>query len=196
MNFSDYINDHIKVVSESEIHLSSKVKESIDMILGAFQSQNKILICGNGGSAADSQHFAAEFLNTLNKNSQRPGLPAIALTTNTSAITAWANDFSFDDIFARQIDALGRKDDILIVLSTSGTSKNVLEGIIQAKAKGMKIIALTGVNGISGNNVDIDLKVSSSNTQYIQEMHIVIYHYISFMIEKYICNQDPKESTS
>ena len=160
MNFSDYINDHIKVVSESEIHLSSKVKESIDMILGAFQSQNKILICGNGGSAADSQHFAAEFLNTLNKNSQRPGLPAIALTTNTSAITAWANDFSFDDIFARQIDALGRKDDILIVLSTSGTSKNVLEGIIQAKAKGMKIIALTGVNGISGN-ITFELTIHS-----------------------------------
>jgi D-sedoheptulose 7-phosphate isomerase len=184
MIFDDYLNEHLRVVSEFKAEFSFKINQAIDLIDLAFRNSNKVLICGNGGSAADSQHFAAEFLNTINKNSTRRGLPAIALTTNSSAITARANDQSFEDIFSRQIDALGINGDILIVITTSGTSKNIIEAIKQAKSKDMKVIALTGINGIEGLNVDMDLRVPSNNTQHIQEAHVMIYHYICLAVEK------------
>ena len=184
MIFDQYVNEHMRVMSGFTAEFSLKINQAIDLINLTFRNSNKVLICGNGGSAADSQHFAAEFLNTINKNSKRRGLPAIALTTNSSAITARANDQSFEDIFARQIDALGNTGDILIAITTSGTSKNVIEAIKQAKSKDMKVIALTGINGIKRLNVDMELRVPSNNTQHIQEAHVMIYHYICLAVEK------------
>jgi len=185
MDFYSYVDEHIKTISNLSQNIHLNINKSIEIIIEGLNNSKKILICGNGGSAADSQHIAAEFLNTVDKKSLRDGLPAISLSSNVPAITARANDFSFDDIFARQIDALGLKDDILIVISTSGTSTNILEAIKKAKSKELKVIAFTGIEGIKSTTVDLELRAPSRNTQHIQETHIVFYHYICLKVEEY-----------
>ena len=162
---------------EEEILLAASI------IADSFQNGNKVLICGNGGSAADSQHFAAEFVSSFAKGLGRGALPAIALTTDTSIITAFSNDYGFEGVFSRQIEALGRPGDILVTLSTSGNSKNCISAISQAKKNEMRTLSLTGKSGLIREISDFSISVPSLNTQLIQHCHIVIYHLLVDIVE-------------
>ncbi len=155
-----------------------------DLMANAFKSGNKLLLCGNGGSAADCQHVAAEFVGRLTKEYVRPGLPAIALTTDTSFLTAHANDCEFDSVFERQVQALGRPGDVLIGISTSGNSVNVIRAIAAARAAEMRVIGLTGSGGQLMSLTDICITVPSSNTQSIQEAHLAIEHVLCELVER------------
>ena len=165
----------IKELSPRIITLSERIKN-------CFKSDKKLLICGNGGSASDAQHFSSELTGYFEK--RRNGLPALALTTDTSAITAIGNDFGFDNIFSRQVQAIGCKDDIILVISTSGNSQNILEAIKAARRKSMFVASLTGHEGGKVKNlVDLSLNVNLNKTSRIQEMHILIIHLLSELIE-------------
>ena len=160
--------------------IQPSVEKAINILTTAFKAGNKILICGNGGSAADSQHFAAEF--TGRYEMERTPLPAIALTTDTSALTAIGNDYSFDVIFSKQVEALGSSGDILLGISTSGNSSNVIKAIEVAHNKGMKIITLTGKDGgkIAKllKDTDVNVCVPVNRTARIQEVHLLVLHTI------------------
>ncbi len=169
-------------VKEETAKLSGEIEKSANMIINAFKKGKKLLICGNGGSAADSQHFAAEMVGRYKKD--RRGLPAIALTTDTSIITSVGNDYGFEQVFEKQVEALGEKGDVLFAISTSGNSPNVLKAMEKAKSKGMSIIGLTGnAGGKMKNGCDINLIVPSANTPRIQESHITIIHIICELVE-------------
>ena len=152
-------------------------------IAKAFESGRKILICGNGGSAADSQHFAAEFVNIFSKEISRRALPAMALSTDTSIITAIANDSSYDQVFARQVEAYAEPGDVVIAFTTSGSSQNCINAVVSARAKGAKTIAFTCVNADISKLVEISVEVPSTDTQHIQECHIIAYHIIAELVE-------------
>lgn len=160
-----------------------QIFSSLQLIINIFKKGRKVMICGNGGSAADSQHMAGEFICMLNKAFDRPGLPAIALTTDTSVLTAYANDISFERVFERQVQALGKSGDILIAISTSGNSSNIINAVKAAKASKIATIALTGKKGRLRKMVDIAIQVPSDNTQYIQESHITIEHILCELVE-------------
>jgi D-sedoheptulose 7-phosphate isomerase len=145
----------------------------------------KIMLCGNGGSAADSQHIAAEFTNRLRASVDRPGIPALALTTDTSYLTARGNDYGFDDVYERLIDSLGQAGDALIALSTSGTSPNVVRAATKARTKQILTIGLLGgTGGDLARIVDVPLIVPSDSVQYIQESHIAIGHILCELVEE------------
>jgi D-sedoheptulose 7-phosphate isomerase len=161
---------------------SGKIVSAAETITNALKSGKKILVFGNGGSAADSQHIAAELVGRFVK--ERRALAAIALTTDTSTLTALSNDYSFDFIFSRQIDALGQSGDVALGLSTSGNSKNVIEALKRAKALGLKTISLTGNDGGQiARLTEISIVVPSKVTARIQESHMCIYHAICEMVE-------------
>lgn len=160
-----------------------QIFSSLQLIINTFKKGRKVMICGNGGSAADSQHMAGEFICMLNKAFDRPGLPAIALTTDTSVLTAYANDISFERVFERQVQALGKSGDILIAISTSGNSSNIINAVKAAKVSKIATIALTGKKGRLRKMVDIAIQVPSDNTQYIQESHITIVHILCELVE-------------
>lgn len=158
---------------------------------GAIMSQSlldegRIFSCGNGGSAADSQHFAAELINRFEM--ERPGLPAIALTTDSSTLTSIANDYSYDDIFAKQITALGRDNDVLLAISTSGNSENVNRAIDAAHERAVKVVALSGRDGgrMAGllTDNDVEIRVPAERTARIQEVHIVVLHCLCDLIDR------------
>ena len=162
--------------------LISNIEKSVLLIKECLENGGKILLCGTGGSAADSQHIAAELIGRFSFN--RKALAAIAFTTDTSALTAIGNDFSFDEIFSRQVEGLGKKDDILIGFSTSGKSKNVLKAVQVAKELQLKTIAFLGEHGRDiGNIADIALNIPSSETPNIQEGHIATGHIICSCLE-------------
>ena len=155
------------------------------MIAASMLDGGKLMFCGNGGSAGDSQHLAAEFVATLDHTKPRPGLPALALTTDTSFLTAYSNDFGFEGIFARQIEALGQPGDVLIGLSTSGNSKNVIAAAEVAKEKQIIFIAMTGEGGGQmAELADLLIAVPSTITMHIQECHIALGHAITARIEQ------------
>lgn len=182
------IQTHLQESSEVKMLTIQKCTDSIlttvQQITNTFNSGRKVLICGNGGSAADSQHMAAEFVCMLNKTFNRPGLPAIALTTDTSILTAYANDVDFNKVFERQVQALGQPGDLLIGVSTSGNSTNVILALKRAKLSKIHTIALVGHDGKLGKMADITISVPSTNTQYIQETHISIEHIICGLVEE------------
>ncbi|PCI08364.1 MAG: phosphoheptose isomerase [Gammaproteobacteria bacterium] len=156
--------------------------QAVDMITASLEQKGKILFFGNGGSAADAQHIAAEFIGRFMK--ERKALAAIALTTDSSVLTCLGNDYSYEIIFSRQIEALGNEQDIAFGLSTSGNSKNVIKGIQQAKQQGMKTIVMTGCGGGELKGMaDINLDVPSNSTARIQEAHMCIYHTICELVE-------------
>ena len=160
------------------IHFTKKIIHTLD-------NKNKILICGNGGSAADSQHFSSELIGRFEKD--RNPLGAISLSSDISAITSISNDLSFDDIFSRQIEGLGRKGDLLIVISTSGNSKNILKAIDSAKNKKIESLGLLGKSGGEAiKNLDLSILIKSQRTCRIQEMHGIIIHIICGLIEKFV----------
>ena len=190
--------NHLKKSAELKLNT---MEECIQAIMAAAEtlaftvkSGNKILLCGNGGSAADCQHTAAELVSLMEKSFPRSPLPAIALTTDTSFITAFANDFGFDGVFERQVMALGRQGDVLIGISTSGNSTNILRAIQSANKLGLKTIGLTGAGGQMQSLVTTCIRVPSLNTQYIQETHLAIEHILCDLIECILFNKADKHS--
>ena len=180
-----------KALSESA-ELKQKIAESMsadilviaDIISSAIKKGNKVMFCGNGGSAADSQHLAAELVVRLTAESDRKALPGIALTTDTSILTAASNDFGYEHVFSRQIEANGNKGDILIAFSTSGNSANVIKAIEAARKSGISTVGMLGGNGGKlGPLVDHALIVPSNDTQRIQEAHITIGHILIQLVE-------------
>ena len=162
--------------------LIASIQEACDLIIDAYRKQKKVLLCGNGGSAADAQHIAAELSGRFYYD--RPPLAAEAVHVNTSFVTAVANDYSYNEVFARYIQAMGQEGDILIAISTSGNSANILKAIDRAKKSGMKVISLTGETGGEMRSVsDVLLNVPSVDTPRIQESHILIGHIICEIVE-------------
>lgn len=155
-----------------------------DMIVHTFRAGGKVLLCGNGGSAADCQHMAAEFVSRLTKDFDRPGLPAIALTTDTSFLTAYANDCGYEGVFERQVRALGKPGDVVVGITTSGNSPNVLRAIEAAHEMAISTIVLTGSGGRAGGMASLEIAVPSTDTQHIQESHLAIEHLICMLVEQ------------
>jgi len=185
---------HLLASAEVKRRIAETCLEEIvaaaEMIAQALRAGGKVMLCGNGGSAADCQHIAAEFMNVLHQDFQRPALAAIALTTDTSFLTANANDFGFEHIFERQVEALGRGGDVLIGISTSGNSRNVVRAVRLCRERGIKTIGLLGGNGGQLRHmVDLAIIVPSTNTQHIQEGHIAIGHILCALVEKALINE-------
>lgn len=177
-----FLNESVDIVSSLAKETPPEIEQIAQAIIASLKKGGKVLIFGNGGSAADSQHFAAELVGRFQK--ERQALAAIALTTNSSIITALANDYDFDTIFKRQIEALGKKGDVAIGISTSGQAKNVIKGLQEARKIGLFTVALTGIRGSNLKSLsDITLQVKSDNTPHIQEAHILIIHTICKLVE-------------
>jgi D-sedoheptulose 7-phosphate isomerase len=163
--------------------LTTKIVKASDLILEAYENGGKVIIFGNGGSAADAQHMASELTGRFMM--ERVALPAIALTTDTSTLTAISNDYGFENVFSRQVEALSKQHDIVIAISTSGRSENILTAIDAAKKKGIITLGLTGESGGAlANRVDLCINVPSQNTPRIQEAHITIIHIICQLVEQ------------
>tara|TARA_B110000438_G_scaffold171111_1_gene163480 strand:- start:13732 stop:14355 length:624 start_codon:yes stop_codon:yes gene_type:complete len=178
------ILESAEIIKESA-QLSKKIENAVIEIYNSLIHEKKIYLFGNGGSAADAQHIAAELIGRY--KIERKSIPAVSLTTDTSILSSLSNDYSFETIFSRQCESLVEKNDIVIAISTSGNSKNVINGINAAKIKGAKIIGLLGNDGGKIKNlVDIPIIVNSSSTDKIQEVHRVIYHIICELIEQKI----------
>ena len=171
----------ISIIAKSK-KLSKKITRSSKLIISSLKNDGKLVSFGNGGSAADAQHFVAEFVGRFQK--ERNSLPAIAFTTDTSIITSIGNDYSFDQIFKRQCESLVNNNDVVLAISTSGNSKNVIAGVKMAKRKGAKIIGLTGKNKNQLVQLsDIAIQVPSNSTPRIQEVHRLILHSICQIVE-------------
>lgn len=165
--------------------MGPRIIQAAELLAERLRQGHKILVCGNGGSAADAQHFAAELVNRF--EIERPGLAAIALTTDSSALTSIANDYAFEAVFARQVSALGRPGDVLLAISTSGNSPNILTAITAARELGLSTVALTGRDGgrmagaLSGD--DIELRVNATVTARVQEVHILLIHCLCDLVD-------------
>jgi D-sedoheptulose 7-phosphate isomerase len=160
------------------------IVRAVELIGDALASGGKLLLCGNGGSAADCQHMATEFVSRLSMDFSRPAIPAIALTTDTSFLTAYTNDIDFDGVFARQVEALGRPGDVLIGISTSGRSKNVVRAAELARSRGIRVVILMGSTGVLADLADVAIRVPSQSTQHVQESHLAIEHVICYLVER------------
>ncbi|MDD4910135.1 MAG: SIS domain-containing protein [Candidatus Omnitrophica bacterium] len=176
------LNESLKIKQEiKERHLDDIIRAAA-VVTGALRSGGKVILCGNGGSAADAQHIAAEFIGRFQK--ERKAYPAIALSTNTSVLTALANDYGYDIVFSRQIEALAEKKDVVIGISTSGNASNVIKALAKAKELGAGTIALTGGSGGKlSKEAGISIVVPSAVTARIQEAHIIIGHIICEIVE-------------
>ena len=189
MDKKKFISESLTESSETKLKIIDECSEDIisasELIIDAFRSGNKLLLCGNGGSAADCQHIAAELVIRMSHKIKRPALPAIALTTDTSYLTAGGNDIGFENVFARGVEGLGSAGDVLLAISTSGNSGNVIKAVEMAKSKGMKTIGFLGGNGGKLKLiVDKPIVIPSSNVQRIQEGHITVAHIICEIIEE------------
>ncbi len=171
-------NDSIAAKRTALAAMAAPIEAAITLMVASLRADGKIMACGNGGSAADSQHFAAELLNRFER--EREPLAAIALTTDTSTLTSIANDYRYEEVFSKQIKALGKRGDVLLAISTSGNSPNVIEAIHVAHAKGVRVVALTGKQGGKMNALlnadDIHLCVPADRTARIQEVHLLTLH--------------------
>ena len=182
-NIKNQILDSAKIKNEMVKNGIESIEKAAELLIGSINAGGKILWCGNGGSAADAQHLATELMGGMSDHDRMP-IPSIALTTDSSFITAWSNDTDFDSIFSRQVQGLGAEGDVLIGISTSGNSENVINALKQAKFKKLKTIAFAGKTGGSLDGIaDITIKVPSNNTQRIQESHIMIGQILCSLIE-------------
>lgn len=176
------LKEHLDAIQNLLRTRISEIEQAGEMICQALSSGHKILLCGNGGSAADAQHIAAELVGKYEM--ERPGLPAVALTTDTSALTALSNDYGYEQVFARQVRALAAAGDVLIAISTSGGSANIIEATKAAKDSGCKTIALVGATpGVLDSSCDVVVNVPASRTSRIQEAHITIGHLWCEMVD-------------
>ncbi len=184
----DNFNESIQLKSQACEQLAPKIVSAATMMTNGLLNEKKVLSCGNGGSAADAQHFSAEMLNRYEM--ERPGLPAIALTTDSSTLTSIANDYQYADIYSKQILALGQQGDILLAISTSGESHNIIHAIDAAHDREMSIVALTGRDGGQVADLiqasDIEIRVPSWSTARIQEVHLMIIHSICDLIDQHL----------
>ena len=179
------IEESIVLKKKIKDELSERIIEISEVLADCIKNGGKLLLCGNGGSAADAQHFAGELVVRLSSDYTRSALPAITLSSNDYVLTACANDFGFEQVFSRQIEALGKPEDVLLCISTSGNSPNLIKAIEKAKEKQMKTIGLLGKDGGKmARLVDFSLVVPSQKTQRIQEVHITICHILTSLIEK------------
>ncbi len=182
----NHFTDSIKTKQDTMDSLCILIEFASRRIVDCLLNDGKILTCGNGGSAGDAQHFSSEMLNRFER--ERPALPAIALTTDSSTLTSIANDYHFDDVFAKQIRALGHSGDILLVYSTSGNSNNIIKASKVAHEKEMQVIALTGREGGKLaevlNETDIEIRIPSESTARIQEVHLLITHCLCDLIDQ------------
>jgi D-sedoheptulose 7-phosphate isomerase len=183
--FIDELEQH-RAVMDDLASCNGVIETAADLLTNTLRQGGKILLCGNGGSAADCQHIAAEFVVRYEK--KRRALAAIALTTDTSILTAHPNDFEFDTVFSRQVEALGNTGDCLLAISTSGNSSNVLKAAEAAREQGMTVIALTGISGgVLREQATLTVQVPATVTARIQEAHILIAHYWCGAIEERLC---------
>jgi len=184
--------ESIQIKTEAVDKLAPVIADAAAAIANSLLNDHKIMACGNGGSAADAQHFSAEMLNRFEM--ERPGLPAITLTTDSSTLTSIANDYQFAEIFSKQIRALGQEGDVLLAISTSGESHNIVHAIDAAHDRNMIVIALTGKEGgqIADlmNNNDFEIRVPSWSTARIQEVHIMIIHSLCDLVDLQLLGQD------
>ncbi len=182
------VRGHLWVSAALKQEVADKCLDAIltaeHAIAEALRRGGKLLLCGNGGSAADCQHMAGELVSRLSADYDRPALPAIALTTDTSIMTALANDFGFESVFARHVQALGRPGDVLLCISTSGTSPNIIRAVEAARMAQMWTIGLTGARGRLKDVVDIPIIVPSDSVQHIQEAHLSIEHILCYLVER------------
>ncbi|MCK5639589.1 MAG: phosphoheptose isomerase [Gammaproteobacteria bacterium] len=183
--------ESVLVKQQAVEQLAPAIATAAERLSQSLLAEHKILSCGNGGSAGDAQHFSSELLNRFERD--RPGLPAIALTTDASTITSIANDYHFDEVFAKQVRALGQTGDILLAITTSGHSSNVIRAIEAAHDRGMTVIALTGRDGGEVANLmqdnDVELRVPASSTARIQEVHLLIIHCLCDLIDLQLFGQ-------
>jgi D-sedoheptulose 7-phosphate isomerase len=189
MNDSDLIRAALEASAQVKLAMIADCGEALETaalwITNAMRCGNKVMLCGNGGSAADSQHISTEFVIRLSALNPRRALPALALTVNTSTLTAAANDFGFERIFARQVEALGRSGDVLIAISTSGRSPNVLEAAREARHRGLKVVAFLGrAKEELGDLADLCICIPSDDAQRVQEGHITAGHILVGLVEK------------
>jgi D-sedoheptulose 7-phosphate isomerase len=184
------ISHRSKILQDNAEYISDACSSIAEVLATSINCGNKLMFCGNGGSAAESQHMAAEYCATLDHKRPRKGMPAISLATDTSLITAWSNDFGFEGIFERQIETLGNAGDILIAYSTSGNSKNICMAAKAAKSKGMKVIAFAGnhKNMAIDPLADIVFKSPAIQTPLIQEIHTIAGHEICSNVERIVFN--------
>jgi D-sedoheptulose 7-phosphate isomerase len=185
---AQHFAESIETKMRSAESMGPSIHRAAEVMLECLLAGGKILSCGNGGSAGDAQHFSAELLNRFEK--ERPGLPAIAISTDTSTLTAIANDYDFNEIFSKQVSALGNAGDVLLAISTSGNSKNVLTAIDAAHERGMKVVAMTGRDGgtiAAALGVhDTEIRVPSERTARIQEVHLVVIHCLCDLIDTHL----------
>jgi D-sedoheptulose 7-phosphate isomerase len=178
-------NESAEVKLQTINSCANDIEKAAELLLVAFSNGKKLLLCGNGGSAADSQHIAAEFMIRLSHDLDRPAIPAIALTTDSSNLTAGGNDIGYENVFARNVSGLGNSGDVLIAISTSGNSGNVIKAVNAAHEKEMNVIGfLGGSGGKLREMVDIPIVVPSVSTQRIQEVHITIGHILCEIVER------------
>ena len=192
-NVRHHFQDAIALKQRMSETLAPAIAGAGEALAAALKRGNKALACGNGGSAADCQHFAAELVGRFER--ERPGLPAVALTVDTSALTAIANDYSYDAVFSKQVEALGREGDVLLALSTSGNSRNVIEAMKAARSRGMAVIALTGRDGGAMAKMlgpgDHHLNVAHPRTMRIQEVHILALHCLCDIVDNVLHGENP-----
>ena len=182
-NIKNQILESAKIKNEMVKNGLESIEKAAELLIGSINAGGKILWCGNGGSAADAQHLATELMGGMSDHDRMP-IPSIALTTDSSFITAWSNDTDFDSIFSRQVQGLGEEGDVLVGISTSGNSENIINALKQAKFKKLKTIAFAGKTGGSLDGIaDVTIKVPSDNTQRIQESHIMIGQILCSLIE-------------
>ncbi len=196
MNAETRVRDHfaesIATKQASVDVICPSIARGGEIMSQSLSDEGKILSCGNGGSAGDSQHFSSELLNRFEM--ERPGLPAMALTTDSSTLTSIANDYAYEDIFAKQIRALGRQGDVLLAISTSGNSENVCRAIVAAHERAMRVVALTGHEGgrmadLLGDE-DVEIRVPATRTARIQEVHLVVIHCLCDLIDTTLLGSD------
>jgi D-sedoheptulose 7-phosphate isomerase len=179
-----YLADAAGVLEALVERCAEDVAKAASLVVDSVRAGGKILICGNGGSAADAQGLATEFVSTLTTDRRRAAIPAVALTTDTSILTAIANDFGFDGVFVRQVEALGRRGDVLVAISTSGASRDVVLAVEEARARGLATVALTGRDGGAlAPLVDVAIRVPSRATSHVQEGHLAVEHALAFAVE-------------
>ncbi len=185
-----HVDKSVQVARRIVDSCGESILQAADMMTETFRAGGKVLLCGNGGSAADCQHMAAELVSRLTADFVRPGLPAIALTTDSSFLTAYANDCGYDGVFARQIQALGRPGDLLIGISTSGGSSNVIHAVRAARGAGMRTVVLIGAGGALAELADVAIAIPSTFTQYVQEAHLMVEHILCDLVERHLFGEE------
>jgi D-sedoheptulose 7-phosphate isomerase len=188
----DYLKGSARVQEQVAAECADSIRAAADLLIATFRAGGKLLLCGNGGSAADCQHMATELVSRLSKEFERPALPAIALTTDTSLLTAIGNDLGFAGVFERQVRALGKPGDVLMAISTSGNSVNVLRATQAARETGMRIVGLQGEGGKLKDVTDFSIVIPSRDTQHIQEAMLSIEHFLCHMVEVELFAQENK----